>query len=192
MSVIATSLSLTHTFSKTSLSSITLLPGLGVQGDCHSGITVQHRSRLHIKPAPPNLRQVHLIHSELFSELSGLEARSKGEAFVVKPGDLGENITTMNLDLLALSAGTKLHFLGKENECGEHPIVRITGLRNPCPQIDGFANGLKEKCLLRDGDRQIVGRKSGIMGVVEVGGEVRVGDTIVVEAPVTFKALECV
>ncbi|MCJ1385510.1 hypothetical protein MMC17_008633 [Xylographa soralifera] len=192
MSVIATSLSPRHTFSKTSLSSITLIAGLGVKDDCHSGITVQHRSRLHIKPSPPNLRQVHLIHSELFSEVRDLEPCSEGEAFVVKPGDLGENITTVNIDLLALSAGTKLHFVSRETDGGEHPVVRVTGLRNPCPQIDGFAKGLKEKCLLRNRDREVVGRKCGIMGVVEVGGEVWVGAAIVIEAPAMFKSLECV
>ncbi|KAL3425418.1 hypothetical protein PVAG01_02209 [Phlyctema vagabunda] len=191
MSVVSVALSQEHKFSKTSLSSITLLPGLGVKGDCHCGVTDQHSSRLHIKPPPYNLRQVHLIHAELFEEVS---RSSDGTKFSVQPGQLGENITTAGIDLLELSTGTKLHFVG-DLQAGldvEHPVVMITGLRNPCSQIDRFQKGLKEKCLLRDSERKITGRKAGVMSIVKVGGEVKNGAIIIVEKPERFKALECV
>jgi hypothetical protein len=264
--VTSLSISPTHVFSKTSLPSITLLAGLGIAGDCHAGETVQHRSRLHIRPVPPNLRQVHLIHQELFEEVAparktpirwrllvglmivicgsvipavgqellgpyrvvdafrnrptswevwgktlltmGLrvmpfafmsiimikiceqyraeKARGSLEAgYVVKPGDLGENITTRGLDILSLPRDTLLVFVnpGSDDEKDqERPTVRVTGLRNPCPQIDKFANGLRERCLIKESG-EVVGRKAGIMSVVEVGGEVRVGAEIVVRLP---------
>lgn len=198
MSVLSVSLSTTHSFSKMPFPSITLIPNLGVENDCHLGTTVQHRSRLHIRPPPLNLRQIHLIHSELFEEFT-----KTGEGYRVEPGQLGENITTQGIDLLRLGKGTRLVFLNEDKEAGdsevkkegkgkEHAVVRITGVRNPCPQIDKFQQGLKERCLLRDGERNIVGRKAGIMGVVEVGGVVERGARIVVEKPEVFEALECV
>ena len=127
-SVAAVSLRAGHHFSKTPSFSIRLLTGLGVAGDAHLGETVKHRSRVRKDPTQPNLRQVHLLHIELFDEL-----RVKG--FAVKPGDLGENVTTSGIDLLALPAGTRLHL-------GASAVVEVTGLRNPCIQLDGFQKGL--------------------------------------------------
>lgn len=197
MSVLSVSLSTTHRFSKTPQASITLIANLGVDGDCHGGHNAQHRSRLHITPAPRNLRQVHLIHAELFTEFH-VPDQSGGTSYTVTPSQLGENITTTGIDLLGLSAGTKLHFLPAGQgaavmaSSGEHPIVAVTGLRNPCPQIDHFQKGLKERCLVRDGTNAVVARKAGIMGVVDVGGVVEAGQCIIVERPETFIALECV
>ncbi|MEV4458021.1 MOSC domain-containing protein [Microbispora sp. NPDC049633] len=166
--VTAVSRSATHTFSKTPLESIRLLTGLGVEGDAHAGVTVKHRSRVARDPSQPNLRQVHLIHAELHDEL-----REAG--FAVRAGDMGENVTTRGVDLLALSTGTRLHL-------GETAIVEVTGLRNPCLQIDGFRDGLLKAVLNRDEEGNLV-RKAGIMGVVLAGGEVRPGDPIRVEPP---------
>jgi MOSC domain-containing protein YiiM len=87
-----------HGFNKYAEDSIFLVEGIGVQGDAHAGTTVQHRSRVARNPNEPNLRQVHLIHSELFDELMAAD-------FAVWPGDLGENITTKEIDLLALPCG---------------------------------------------------------------------------------------
>jgi MOSC domain-containing protein YiiM len=169
-SVAAVSLGAGHQFSKTPCLGIRLLIGLGVAGDAHMGETVQHRSRVRRDPTLPNLRQVHLMHAELFEEL-----RTKG--FEVRPGELGENITTSGLDLLALPTGTRLHL-------GESAVVEITGLRNPCVQIDNFQNGLLAATLDRDADGNLV-RKAGIMSIVLSAGDVRAGDAIGVELPAT-------
>ena len=166
--VVAVSLRPGHHFSKTPALSIRLLAGLGVDGDGHLGRTVQHRSRVRKGPTQPNLRQVHLIHAELFDELG-----AKG--FVVYPGELGENITTSELDLLALPTGTRLHL-------GASAIVEITGLRNPCVQIDRFRKGLMAATLDRDRDGNLV-RKTGVMSIVIAAGDVRPGDAIVVDLP---------
>lgn len=166
--VVAVSLRAGHHFSKTPSLGIRLLTGLGVTGDAHMGATVKHRSRVRKDPTQPNLRQVHLIHAELFDEL-----RTKG--FAVKPGELGENVTTSGIDLLALPAGTRLHL-------GESAVVEITGLRNPCVQIDQFQQGLMAATLDRDADGNLV-RKAGIMSVVIRDGDVRPGDAIGVELP---------
>ena len=167
-SVIAVSLRTGHHFSKTPSLSIRLLKGLGVAGDAHMGETVKHRSRVRKDPTQPNLRQVHLIHAELFEEL-----RAKG--FDVQPGDLGENVTTSGLDLLALPTGTRLRL-------GPSAVVEITGLRNPCIQIDGFQKGLMAATLDKDADGNLI-RKAGIMGIVLADGDVRPGDAIGVEVP---------
>ncbi len=166
--VVAVHLSASHTFSKQSRPSIVLVEGLGVEGDAHLGETVKHRSRVKADPTQPNLRQVHLIHAELHDEL-------RGRGFDVKPGDMGENVTTRGLDLLALPAGALLRF-------GEEAVVRVTGLRNPCAQLDNFRPGLMQAVLDRDAEGNLV-RKAGIMGVVVRGGAVRAGDAIVVEMP---------
>ena len=157
-----------HEFSKYAEDAITLLEGLGVEGDAHAGTTVKHRSRVKRDPAAPNLRQVHLLHAELFDELVG-------RGFTVFPGDMGENVTTRGVDLLALPTGTVLR-LGEEAE------VELTGLRNPCSQIDRFQPGLTSAVLDRDASGGIV-RKAGVMAVVRRGGPVRCGDTIVVQLP---------
>jgi MOSC domain-containing protein YiiM len=157
-----------HRFSKAPNLSIRLLKGLGVAGDAHMGETVKHRSRVRKDPTQPNLRQVHLIHAELFDEL-----RAKG--FVVQPGELGENITTSGVDLLALPTGTRLHL-------GASAVVEITGLRNPCIQIENFQRGLMAATLDRDRAGNVV-RKAGVMSIVIAGGDVRPGDSIRAEMP---------
>src|SRR6195256_5568905 len=137
-SVAAVSLRAGHPFSKTPSLSIRLLRGLGVAGDAHMGETVKHRSRVRRDPTQPNLRQVHLIHAELCDDL-----RTKG--FVVQPADLGENVTTEGVDLLALPSGTRLHL-------GASAVVQITGLRNPCIQLDNFQKGLMAATLAKAAD----------------------------------------
>lgn len=157
-----------HSFSKPARDLIVLVAGLGVRGDTHAGRTVRHRSRVARDPTAPNLRQVHLIHGELHDEL-------RGRGFAVAPGDMGENITTRGLDVLGLPAGTRLAL-------GNSAVVEITGLRNPCTQLDGFQTGLMRAVLDRDADGGLV-RKAGIMGIVLAGGTVRPGDPIGVELP---------
>ena len=169
-SVIAVSSRTGHHFSKTPKLGIRLFIGLGVAGDAHMGETVKHRSRVRKDPTQPNLRQVHLMHAELFCEL-----RAKG--FVVQPGDLGENITTSGIDLLALPTGARLHL-------GASAVVEITGLRNPCIQIDNFQKGLMAATLDRDAGGNLV-RKAGVMSIVISEGDVRPGDTVRVEMPAT-------
>jgi len=164
----AVSLSSNHSFSKPNRDSIRLLAGLGIEGDAHLGTTVKHRSRVAKDPTQPNLRQVHLIHSELFDELA-----NKG--FAVAAGELGENVTTQGIDLLSLPAGTRLHL-------GEKSVIEVTGLRNPCVQIDRFQKGLMKAVLGKDEQGNVI-RKSGIMAIVLEGGEVRPGDVIRVELP---------
>ncbi len=157
-----------HAFSKPAHTSITLLAGLGVAGDAHSGRTVQHRSRVARDPTAPNLRQVHLIHAELHDELNA-------RGFGVPPGGMGENITTRGLDLLALPAGTRLVI-------GQDAVLEVTGLRNPCTQLDAFRPGLMRAVLDRDAGGGLV-RKAGIMAIVLAGGVVRAGDEITVQLP---------
>jgi MOSC domain-containing protein YiiM len=166
--VLAVHRSSSHSFSKFAEDGITLVEGLGVEGDAHAGSTVKHRSRVKRDPTAPNLRQVHLLQSELFDAL--LE-----QDHAVFPGDLGENVTTRGLDLLALPAGTVLR-LGAQAE------VELTGLRNPCSQIDRFQPGLTAKVLDRDANGELV-RKAGVMAVVRRGGAVHPGDAIVVQLP---------
>jgi MOSC domain-containing protein YiiM len=157
-----------HTFSKQAQAGITLLEGLGVEGDAHCGVTVQHVYDAKKDPSRPNLRQVHLMQAELFDEVN-----AKG--FSVRPGDLGENITTRNLDLLGLPAGTLLHL-------GEKAVVRVTGLRTPCIQIERFQKGLVEAVFERTPGQPPI-RKTGVMSVVVVGGVVHPNDSIVVQLP---------
>ncbi|WP_242442137.1 MOSC domain-containing protein [Streptomyces sp. CB02460] len=166
--VTAVSRNETYSFTKPNRDSVTLLAGLGVEGDVHAGVTVKHRSRVAQDPTQPNLRQVHLIQEELFEEVRAL-------GFEVKPGDLGENITTRGIDLLALPVGTLLRL-------GDEAVVEVTGLRNPCMQIDNFRSGLLKQVVGRDEAGNIV-RKAGIMSVVTVGGEVGPGDRVRIELP---------
>jgi MOSC domain-containing protein YiiM len=146
---------------------IRLVAGLGVEGDAHNGLTVKHRSRVARDPTQPNLRQVHLIHQELIEEL-----RSRN--FSVQPGALGENITTSGLNILALPTGTMLRI-------GE-AAIEVTGLRNPCMQLDAFQYGLMKACLDHDEEGNLI-RRGGIMGIVVSGGDVRPGAAITVELP---------
>lgn len=166
--VLAVNCSGTHRFSKPSRDKIRLLAGLGVEGDAHMGATVQHRSHVARNPDQPNLRQVHLIHAALFEELAEW-------GFQVLPGQLGENITTEGIDVLGLPVGTKL-------QIGESAVVEVTGLRNPCGQIDRFQPGLLASVVDRDQDGRTI-RKTGIMGIVVTGGEVRPGDRIYLILP---------
>jgi MOSC domain-containing protein YiiM len=147
---------------------VRLLEGLGVEGDVHAGTTVKHRSRMRLDPTQPNLRQVHLIHAELHDEL-------RASGFSVEAGQMGENVTTRGVDLLGLPTGTRLRL-------GPAAVVEVTGLRNPCAQLDGIQPGLLDACVEREGAVVTV-RKAGIMGVVLVGGEVRAGDANEVELP---------
>ena len=166
--VVTVAASPTHTMSKPVAESIRLLEGLGVEGDAHQGVTVKHRSRVAKDPTQPNLRQVHLIHEELHDEL-----RDKG--FELEPGWMGENVLTRGLDLLGLPRGALLYL-------GSEAVVEVTGLRNPCLQLNGLQEGLLDATLDRDADGGLI-RKAGIMGVVLAGGEVRPGDPIRVELP---------
>lgn len=166
--VTAVSRSSAHTFSKPNQPHIRLLTGLGVEGDAHSGQTVKHRSRVRQDPTQPNLRQVHLIHSELHDAL-------RAQGFDVSGGQMGENITTRGVPLLDLATGTRLHI-------GESAIVEITGLRNPCSQLDGFQQGLMAAVLDRDAEGNLI-RKGGVMGIVLADGDVKPGDSIRIELP---------
>lgn len=157
-----------YSFTKPNRDSVMLLAGLGVEGDVHAGVTVKHRSRVAQDPTRPNLRQVHLIHEELFAEVGG-------EGFEVAPGDLGENITTRGIDLLGLPVGTLLRI-------GDDAVLEVTGLRNPCLQIDHFQDGLLKQVVGRDEAGNLV-RKAGIMSIVKEGGAVRPGDAIRTELP---------
>ncbi|MBG0832027.1 MOSC domain-containing protein [Planomonospora sp. ID67723] len=157
-----------HTFSKYNEPAIRLLAGLGVEGDAHLGVTVKHRSRVAQDPTRPNLRQVHLLQAELHDEL-------EAEGFRVAAGEMGENVTTRGVDLPALPVGALLRL-------GAEAVVEVTGLRNPCLQIDGFQPGLLKRVVGRDETGRLV-RRAGVMGVVVAGGEVRPGDVIGVELP---------
>lgn len=170
------SLSPRHTFSKINQANIRLLEGLGVEGDAHMGKTVKHRSRVAKDPSQPNLRQVHLIQSELHDELVA-------RGFPVYPGLMGENITTQGIDLLGLSKNTLL-------KIGETVVLQVTGLRNPCSQLDGIKKGLMKAVLDRDENGTLI-RKAGIMSIVLSGGIIRPGDAIEVEKPAPpYEALE--
>ena len=166
--VVAVHRSSSHHFSKETEEAITLVEGLGVEGDAHLGEKVKHRSRVRKNPDDPNLRQVHLIHEELFAEL-------RRDGFDVGPGAIGENVTTRGIDLLGLPTGTRLRL-------GADAVVEITGLRNPCRQLDAFQPGLMAAVLGRDAAGRLV-RKSGVMAVVINGGDVQAGDAIAVELP---------
>ena len=172
--VVSVAASGSHRFSKSVQPRIELLAGLGVLGDAHQGVTVKHRSRAARDPAQPNLRQLHLLHQELLGELS-----AKG--FRVAAGDIGENVLTRGIDLLGLPRGTRLRL-------GRQAVVEVTGLRNPCRQLDQFQPGLMAATLDRDADGGLV-RKAGVMAVVLRGGIVRAGDLIGVDLPAERAAL---
>jgi MOSC domain-containing protein YiiM len=157
-----------HTFSKPAAAVIRLLAGLGVEGDAHAGTLVKHRSRVRRDPSQPNLRQVHLVHAQLHDELAA-------DGFTVRPGDIGENVTTRGLDLLALPTGALLRL-------GPAAVIEVTGLRNPCTQLDAFQDGLMAAVLERAPDGSVI-RRAGVMAVVLTGGEVRPGDPIEVTLP---------
>ena len=166
--VVAVSLNPSHLFRKSTQDSIKLLAGLGVEGDAHCGEKVKHRSRVAKDPDQPNLRQVHLIHAELHDELNNA-------GFNILPGQMGENITTRGIDLLKLPTDTKLHI-------GNEAVIQITGLRNPCGQLDSLKSGLKAAVLDEDSAGNII-RKAGIMSIVLASGEISAGDNIRIEFP---------
>ena len=164
-----------YSFSKTTVPSIELVPGHGVRDDAHYGVTVKHRSRVAKDPTQPNLRQVHLLHEELFAEVAecGLQ---------VLPGQMGENITTRGINLLGLSTGARL-------KIGAHAVIEVRGLRNPCSQIENFQSGLLAAVLGRAADGSLI-RKAGVMAIVLEGGLVQPTDTIeIVHEPREHKAL---
>jgi len=177
-SVLAVCLDAAHRFSKQRRDTIELIAGHGVRGDAHAGATVQHRSRVAVDPAQPNLRQVHLLHRELYGDLAVA-------GFDLSPGDLGENIVTSGIDLLALPANTRLR-------CGSEAVIEITGQRNPCHQIEAFAPGLLAQVARKRADGAIE-RLAGVMGIVVTGGTVKPGDLVRVELPpLPYIALETV
>jgi MOSC domain-containing protein YiiM len=167
-SVVAVARDAGHHFSKAAVESITLRAGSGVEGDAHFGVTVQHRSRVRRDPTAPNLRQVHLVAAELLDELAE-------RGFDVAPGGVGENVTTRGLDLLALPTGARL-------QLGADAVVEVTGLRNPCVQLDRHQRGLQRAVLDRDAAGNLI-RRAGVMAVVLADGTVRAGDPIAVELP---------
>ncbi|WP_445679148.1 MOSC domain-containing protein [Radicibacter daui] len=164
----AVSLSAEHNFSKPVQETIKLLKGLGIEGDAHLGVTVQHLYDKGRNPDQPNLRQVHLIHGELLDTL-------KEDGFAVSPGAMGENVTTRGIDLLGLPQGARLTL-------GEDAVVEITGLRNPCHQLDKLQKGLMGRLVFKNESGEIV-RLCGVMGIVLEGGTVAAGDGITVELP---------
>lgn len=178
MSVVAVATSPDHSFSKPTVNTITLIAGLGVEGDAHLGETDQHTPRLRIKPPPKNLRQVHLISIEALQERDLI------------PGAIGENITIEGLDLLELSVGTRLTFVVSSGDTdGQAPTIVLTGLRNPCSLIEKYRKGLKETFVERNAERKIVRRFAGLMATVEVGGIVTSGMRVVIRAPEEFVPL---
>jgi MOSC domain-containing protein YiiM len=174
--VLSVAASASHSFHKVPVPTIRLVAGVGVEGDAHAGLTVKHRSRVRVDPTQPNMRQVHLIPSERLAELAA-------QGFVIAPGQLGENVTTTGLELHALPVRTRLRL-------GADAVVELSGLRNPCSQLDGFQRGLTAACLGRDDAGGLV-RKAGVMAVVIEGGEVKSGDAIqVVLPPPPHRALD--
>jgi MOSC domain-containing protein YiiM len=166
--VSAVSRNASHAFSKPNESTIRLVAGLGIEGDAHMGEKVKHRYHALKNPDAPNLRQVHLIHEELFDAL-------RAGGFMVRPGALGENVTTRGIDLLALPRGARLRL-------GANVVIEVTGLRNPCRQIDEFQPGLTAAVLGRDTEGHLI-RKAGVMAIVVTSGDVKAGDVIAVELP---------
>ena len=157
-----------HTFSKSERYSVTLLQGLGIEGDAHCGSTVQHLSDRKKNSTRSNLRQLHLIQSELIEELNAT-------GFDVRPGDLGENITTGQIDLPALPQGTLLRI-------GDTAVVEITGLRTPCFKIERFRKGLRSAVTEhRHGGPATL--KGALMAIVVAGGVVNRDDRIGVIIP---------
>jgi MOSC domain-containing protein YiiM len=168
--VVAVSAKPKHGVNKTNRSVIRLLAGEGVEGDAHCGATVKHRSRWRRDPTQPNIRQVHLLHAELFEELAA-------RGFAVTPGLMGENVTTRGVDLLNLPRGAILRL-------GPDAVVQVTGLRNPCYQLDELQQGLMAACLEKASEGDLI-RKAGVMSIVLAGGQVRAGDVVAIDLPAT-------
>ena len=165
-----------HRFSKIARQSVRLVKGDGIEGDAHAGSFVQHRYQAKKAPLTPNRRQVHLVQSELFDEIRGF-------GFIIEPGDLGENVTTVGIDLLALPLGAQLHL-------GELAVVVLTGLRTPCALIDKFKKGLKRSMIVRT-PRGVTFR-AGVLGIVTSSGDLRPGDLVRAELPASRHALPAI
>jgi len=165
-----------YRFSKIARQSVRLVEGHGIEGDAHAGRFVKHRYQAKKEPLTPNRRQVHLIQSELFEEMRGF-------GFIIEPGDLGENVTTVGIDLLALPLGAQLHL-------GESAVVELTGLRMPCGLIDKFQTGLKRSMIVRT-PRGVTFR-AGVLGIVTSSGDVRPGDLVRAELPASRRALPAI
>ena len=165
--VVSVSLSESHSFSKATAESIRLLAGLGVEGDAHCGVLVKHRYRVKQDPTQLNLCQVHLLQAELFVEL-------RGKGFEIAPGEMGENVTTLGIDLLGLPTGSLLRL-------GESAMVEVTGLRNPCVLMNNFRAGLMPAVIEKSAGKVV--KKAGVRGIVVAGGVVKAGDAIRVELP---------
>ncbi|KAE8161904.1 pyruvate kinase-like protein [Aspergillus tamarii] len=191
MSVNSVSLSGSHSISKTAVSSITLIPNHGVKGDAHAGPTVQHRPLQNTRPSDANLRQVHLMHAEILQQVCK-DPATGAKDITLKPGQLGENITTQGIDLLSLPKDTRLLFVDGKTPRQDAPTLRLTGLRNPGPQLDVMKKGLKDRFLVKDSRGVVIGYMAGVMSVVEKGGEIRPGMEIVVQKPATNLALNCI
>jgi hypothetical protein len=157
-----------YTFSKETCPSLELIAGIGVADDVHAGAAVRHRSRVERDPLQPNLRQVHLFDSELLDLLSG-------EGFALTPGVLGENITTSGLAALSLPTGTLLRV-------GPKALLALTGIRNPCAQIEARFPGLLKRMVHRTELGDLV-RLTGAMAVVVQPGTIHEGDRIAVQLP---------
>lgn len=190
--VLSVTTSSSHNFSKNAVSSIKLIANLGVEGDCHAGQTVQHRSLLHIKPPPANLRQVHLMPMEVLRKICAKLPTEEMKSQLLTPGALGQNITTEGVDLLSLGAGTEIRFVGDGVAAGDEAVIALTGLRNPGPQIDKFQAGLKDRFLVRDGNRRIVQRLAGVMATVKKGGVVQPGMRLIIKKPLQHVPLDVI
>jgi len=154
-------------FSKSAMDTICLIQGQGVEGDAHSGPFVRHRYLARRQPRLPNLRQVHLIPSELFEAL-------RNAGYDLHPGDLGDNIATAGLDLETLPMGALL-------DLGSEACIELTGLRTPCVLIDRFRTGLKRQMVCSE---PVAPRfRCGVMSIVRTGGRLAVGDPIRVRLP---------
>ena len=177
-SVIALASDTGHNFSKITKPVITLVAGFGVQGDAHAGKTVQHLSDKKKNPQAPNLRQVHLIHSELFDELAE-------QGIDVQPGQMGENIVTRGIDLLGLAEGTQLKF-------PSGAVIQITGLRSPCKKLNTIHPNLLKAVVEKRADGSVQ-MKSGVMSIVLESGDIHAGDGIQIVVPKgEHKPLQCV
>jgi MOSC domain-containing protein YiiM len=166
--VTSVSLNPLHTFSKRPVPEIRILAHHGVEGDAHAGEKVQHLYRVRKNPNAPNLCQVHLIAEEFLEEL-------RTQNFPIEPGQLGENIIVRSLDLCSLSVGATLRL-------GSDALIEITGLRDPCNQLNTLRPGLMKACLARSLDGTLI-RKAGVMAIALVSGSVRPGDPIHLTLP---------
>lgn len=165
--VVAVACDSKHNIIKPVQAHITLIAGWGVEGDAHAGETIQHRYDKRRNPTAPNLRQIHLMHAELFDHMAD-------QGMTVRPGQMGENITTRDIDILSLPQGTRLK-LG-------NAVIELTGLRNPCKYLNTIAPGLMKACLAKHKDGTPF-PQSGVMGMIIAGGIVKAGDAIEIVLP---------